>query len=148
MSNGNSRVRLIVEDKEHLHLLGRFFQAMMLNLLKKPGKVRIIEKTSLVVTFEPTGHPENGLTMSFARGRVILACGLKPNAEIKITAEPMVLMMLSRVPAGVAVIPYLTTYEGRNLITRLKSGELKLKGPLKHPLKMMKFAKIMSPNIN
>jgi hypothetical protein len=148
MSNGTSQERLIVEDREHLHLLGRFFQAMILNFLKNPSKVRIIEKTSLIVTFEPPGHPENGLTISFARGHVSLECGVRPNAEIKIIAEPSVQMMLSHIPAGVSLIPYFKTYEGWYLLSRMKSGELKIMGSLRHPLKLLRLAKIMAPNTN
>lgn len=145
---GNPQERLIVKNRENLHLLGRFFQAMILNFLKKPGKARTIEKMNLRVAFDPFGHPENALTLSFKSGRVTLECGIKPHADITIMGEPSVLMMLSRMPAGLAVIKFFKTYEGQDLINRFKSGELKIKGIFKHPIGMLRFSRIMAPNIN
>ncbi len=148
MQNGLPEDCLIVRDRENLHLLGRFIQAMLLGFLKKPGKVRVIERTRLVVAFDPGGPPDKGLTVSFNHGRVFIEGGIKPGVQIRITGEPAILMMLSRMPAGWPLIKYFMSYEGKDLIQRIRSGELKLKGVLRHPVGMMKFSKIMAPNIN
>ena len=146
---GNApQARLVVVDGEHLHVLGRFFQAMLLNFLKVPGKVKVIERSNLTVAFEPTGHPESSLTLTFAHGRVILKAGIIPKPDINIKGEPAVLMKLSRLPAGPAAVRFLMTNEGKDLITRVRSGELKIKGIFKHPLGMMNFSRIMAPNIH
>ena len=139
--------RLEVRDKEHLHVLGRFFQAMLLNFLKMPGKVRAIKRLKLSVAFDPAGHPENAVTVTFARGRVILEPGIRLDASIRIKAEPAVLMKLSRLPAGPAVVKFLMQPEGRDLITRVTSGQLKIQGMVRHPLGMLSFAKFMAPNV-
>lgn len=148
MQSGLPEDYLIVKDREHLHLLGRFIQAMFLNFLKKPGKVCVIKRTRLVVAFDPGGSPEKGLTVSFEQGRVFIENGVKPGAQIRITGEPAILMMLSRIPAGRPLIKYFMSYEGKDLIKRILSGELKLKGVFRHPVGMMRFAKIMAPNVN
>ena len=146
--SGSPEAFLIVKDREHLHILGRFIQAMFLNFLKKPGKVRVIERTRLIVAFDPGGPPEKGLTISFKQGRVCIENGITPDAQIRITGEPAILMMLSRIPAGWPLIKYFMSYEGKDLVKRILSGELKLKGVFRHPVAMMKFSKIMAPNIN
>lgn len=148
MQYNSPEERLIVKDREHLHLLGRFYQALFLNFLKKPGKVKIIEKTDLIVAFDPVGYSENGLSVTFKRGLVILECGIRPDAEIIIKAAPALLGALARMPAGPSVIKYLMSYEGKDFRAQKRSGEFKIKGALRHPLKMMKFGKIMAPNIN
>lgn len=147
MQNGLSEERLIVKDKEHLHLLGRFIQAMFLGYLKKPGKVRVIERTCLIVAFDPGGLSDEGLTVSFEHGRVAIEVGIKPDAQIRITGEPAVLMMLSRIPAGWPLIKYFVSYEGKDLVKRIRSGELKLTGVFRHPVAMMRFTRIMAPNV-
>lgn len=139
---------LIVRNKGNSHLLGRFFQAMILNFLKKPDKLRTIKEMDLIVAFDPMGHSGNTLTLHFTSGHVVLECGIKAKPDITIMGEPSILMMLSRMPAGLLpVIGYFRTYEGKDLIARFWSGELKIKGILKHPLGMMQFAKVMAPNI-
>jgi len=141
------QARLEVMDGEHLHVLGRFFQAMLLNFLKVPGKVRAIQRLKLIVAFDPTGHPGDAVTITFACGRVILEAGIKPSPDIRIKGEPAVFMKLSRMPAGPAVVKFLMTYEGRDLIARVRSGELKIQGVIGHPLGMMSFSKFMAPNV-
>jgi hypothetical protein len=143
---GDPQERLVVRDGENLHLLGRFFQAMILNFLKEPDKVRVIERMNLRVAFEITGHTESALTLSFASGRVVLESGIRPDPDIKIMSEPAVLMKLSRMPAGPAAIRFLLTYEGKDLVARMLSGELKIQGAARHPLGMMKFSKFLGPS--
>ena len=142
-----SQARLVVIDGEHLHVLGRFFQAMLLNFLKAPGKVRAIRRMNLSVAFEPTRHRESAVTITFAAGRVILESGIRPESQIRITGEPAVFMKLSRMPAGPALVKFLLTYEGKDLIARVRSGELKIRGISRHPLGMLSFAKFMAPNV-
>lgn len=147
MQSGLPEEFLIVKDREHLHLLGRFIQAMFLGFFKKPGKVRVIKRTRLIVAFDPGGHPDEGLTVSFKQGRVHIEGGIKPGVQIRVTGEPAILMMLSRVPAGWPLINYFMSYEGKDLVKRILSGELRLKGVFRHPVAMMRFSKIMAPNV-
>lgn len=139
---------LVVRDREHLHVLGRYVQALFMDYLKKPGKVRVMKRTSLVVAFDPGGHPDKGVTVSFKKERVFIEGGIRPVAHIRITGEPALLMMLSRVPAGWPVIRYFMSYEGKDIIKRIRSGELSLKGAFRHPVEVMRFTRIMAPNFS
>jgi len=138
--------RLVVEDGENMHVLGRFFQAMLLNLLKEPSKVKAAEGMDLTVAVDPSGHPDNALTMTFSGGRVILESGIVPDADIVLKCETAVLMKLARIPAGPAVVGFLRTHEGKALVARMRSGELKIKGITRHPLMMMRFSKFLAPS--
>lgn len=145
---GDPRERLLVRDAENLHLMGRFFRTMLLNLLKDPGKLRILDKLDLVVAIDPAGHPESALTVTFSHGRVILEKGIAPGADIGLKCEPAVLMRLARVPAGPAAVKFLRTHEGKDLVARMRSGDLKIKGILRHPLGMMRFTQFLAPSVD
>ena len=141
---GGPRERLVVSGADDLHVLGRFFRAMILNLLKDPGKVRMLDKLNLVVAIDPPGHADNALTVGFSHGRVMLRSGVV-DPDIRLICEPAVLMKLARVPAGPAAVKFLRTHEGRGIIARMRSGDLKIKGVARHPLGMMGFAKFLAP---
>jgi len=137
--------RLVVRDPENLRPLGTFFQAMILNLLKDPRKVRTVEKMDLAVAIAPTGYKDNALTITFASGQVFLENGVSAKADIKIMCDLAVLMKLARLPAGPAAIKFLKTHEGKDLINKVLSGELKIKGVVTHPFGMMKFGEFLAP---
>jgi len=143
---GEPRERVVVEDAENLHVLGRFFEAMTLNQLKDPDKVRILDKLELAVAIDPPAHPDSALTVSFSNGRVMLHSGVAPDPDIRLICEAAVLMKLARVPAGPAAVGFLRTHEGRTLIAMMRSGELKIEGVFRHPLGMMGFAKFLAPS--
>jgi hypothetical protein len=142
---GEPRERLVVRDVGNLRPLGLFFQAMILNLLKDPRKVRIVEKMRLAVAIAPTGYEDNALTMTFANGQVILENGVSANVDIKIMSDLTTLMKLARMPAGPAAVKFLQTHEGKDLISKMLSGELKIKGVVTHPFGMMKFGEFLAP---
>lgn len=138
--------RLIVKEKENLHDLARFFQAMMLNFLKSPGKLRAIRRLNLTIAFIPPSHPDSAVTLTFARGQVILANRLARNPDLKLLAEVIILMKIARVPAGTAMLRFLGTPGGKDIIARVRKGELKIQGIFRHPLSAMRFVKFMAPN--
>lgn len=147
MPAGDPRERLVVKDAENLHVLGRFFRAMVLDLLKDPRKVRMLEKLDLVVAIDPPAHPDSALTVGFSRGRVMLESGIAPDPDIRLMCEAAVLMKLARVPAGPAAIKFLRTHEGKTIVAMMRSGELKIKGVARHPLGMMGFSKFLAPSV-
>lgn len=136
---------LVVKDAENLHLLGRFMRALLLNQLREPRKVKIIKRLDLAVAMHPTGHEESAMTVTFSGGRVMLESGVVPNPDIVLRCEPAVLMKLARVPAGPAALKFLMTHEGKDLVARMRSGELRIKGVARHPLGMMRFADFLAP---
>lgn len=136
---------LVVAGGENLHVLARFMRAMLLNLLKDSRKREAAVKMDLAVSMQPSGHEEYAFTVAFKGGRVILECGVAPDSDIVIRCEPAVLMQLARVPAGAAALRFLFTPEGRDLAARFFRGELRMRGAVRHPLKMMRFADFLSP---
>ncbi|MEW6554721.1 MAG: hypothetical protein AB1384_10600 [Actinomycetota bacterium] len=142
-----ARDRLVVTGGEDLHVLGRFFRAMLLALLKDPRKVRALEGMEMVVAVDPPAHPGSALTLDFHGGRVALQSGVSPRPDIVLECEAAVLMRLARVPPGPAAIKFLLTNEGKALLAGMRSGELKIRGAVRHPLGMMRFAGFLAPGV-
>jgi hypothetical protein len=143
VSAGAYRERVAARDASSLPLLGRFLQAMLLDIFKKPAKVKALEKLHLTVGIDP-GRPGDSLTVAFRNGRAIIESGIV-RPDIVLMCEPAVLMRLSRMPAGPAALKFLRRHEGKDLVSRVLSGELKIRGLARHPLGMMKFAKLLAP---
>lgn len=142
---GEYRNRLVVKDADGLHVMGRFVRALLLNQLREPCKVKVMEKLNLAVAIDPAGYEGSALTMTFGGGRVVLERGMVTKADVVLRCEPAVLMKLARMPAGPAAVKFFVGSEGRDLISRMLSGDLKIKGVARHPLGMMKFANFLAP---
>lgn len=144
-TGGDAEARLVVKGPGELNPLGRFMRALLLNLLKDPERLRAAERMDLKVAIEPPGHLDSAVTLSFSGGRVILENGAAPEADIRIASEVAMLIRLARMPAGLAALRFLGTHEGRSLLAALRTGELRLKGVMRHPLGMMRFSSFMGP---
>lgn len=139
---------MVVADAEGLHLLGRFFRAMLLNLLKDPAKARVMEGIRLSVAIDPAGRPDGAFTVTFRDGRAFMEGRVASRPDVVLACEPAMLMKLAHMPAGPAALRFLRTHEGRAVIAALRSGELRIRGAARHPLGMMRFARLLAPGID
>lgn len=138
--------RLLAKDGEDLHVLGRFFRAMLLNLLKDPRKAGALEGMDMVVAIAPPAHPESALTLFFSGGQVVLENGISIRPDIVLKCEAAMLMRLARVPPGLAAVKFLRTHEGKAIFAGMRAGELKIQGMARHPLRMKGFADFLAPS--
>lgn len=136
--------RLVVKDEENISGLGFIMSSLFGEFLKNPKKVALLDTINLSVAIEPLGNPETAITMAFSNGSIVLEPGVV-NPDIKIVCDYEVLMQLAQMPAGPAVIKFLQTPEGKNILNKLKSRELKLKGVVTHPVGMLKFSMFLAP---
>ncbi len=134
------------DDAGALPLLARFFRAMLLNLLKDPCKLGLLEKMDMAVGVDPTGHPDQALTLVFRGGMVRLENGVSPHAHLVLRGEPAALMKLARMPAGPEALLFLASYEGRDIARRMLTRELAVRGMVRHPLRMLRFSRFMAPS--
>ena len=142
---GSSRGLLRVKGEESLDEFGRFFHAMLLDLLRDPDKDRMLRKMNVSVAIEPKRHPESALTITFRGGIVVLESGAARDAEIRLNCTGVALMKLARVPAGPRALKFMSGPAGREIITELRSGDLKIHGIARHPRGMMRFANFLAP---
>lgn len=136
--------RLMVRDEENISGLGYIMKALFEEFLKSPKKLAILDTLKLSVAIEPTEQPETAITMTFSNGYIVLEAGVV-NPDIKIVCDLETLMLMARMPAGPAAIKFLQTPEGKSIVSKLKSGQMKLVGLPAHPLAMMKFSKFLAP---
>jgi len=136
---------LKVVDEERLDQLGRFFKAMLLDQLKKPEKVRLLRKMDESVVIDPDGHPESALTITFNGGAVVLESGAARDADLRLQCTGITLMKLARVPAGPRALKFMSGPAGKDILSGLRSGDLKIRGIAMHPLAMMRFANFLAP---
>jgi len=124
--------RLVVKDEENLGGLGAIMKAVIGEYLKDPDKVKMLDTMNLVLAIEPTDQPETASTFTFSNGCVIIEPGVALNLDLKIMCTMEMLGLMSQ----------MTT---RQTVKKLRTGELKIKGLAKHPLRMMKFSKFLAP---
>ncbi|MGQ9476832.1 MAG: hypothetical protein ACUVT4_06775 [Actinomycetota bacterium] len=133
---GDSKKAIRTAEGVELSHLGRFLQAMLLNLVKDPEKKKALERMKLVVSLEPSRHPEQSFTLVFERGGVTLENGASLRADIRISGEVAMLILLSRVPFGLDMLKCIRTYEGRSLVAAIIYRDLWIKGAMRHLLQM------------
>jgi hypothetical protein len=144
VASGSPEERLMVKDEENLSGLGAIMKGLMSEFVKDPGKVRILNTLNLSVAIEPVEQPEAAITMKFSNGCIIIEPGAA-SSDIKIVCELQVLLQMAQMPAGLAAVKYMATPEGKELISKFISGDLKLKGLATHPMGMLKFSQFLAP---
>ncbi len=137
--------RLKVKDEENISGLGYIMKSLFGEFLKDPAKLAVLDSFNLSVAIEPVEQPETAITMTFAGGRILLEPGVV-NPDIKIVCDYETLMQMAQMPAGLAAIKFMQTPEGKNIASKLMSGEMKIIGLPAHPIAMMKFSKFLSPS--
>lgn len=141
---GGPGERLIVRDPERLSGLGEIMKALLSQLLQDPAKMDILNTLSLVVSIEPKEAPETAITMSFSDGYAVIEPGVVGQPDIHIICEMEVLMKMSQMGSGLEAIKFLQSPEGKELVKKFRTGEVKIKGLGAHPIGMMKFSRLLS----
>lgn len=136
--------RLKVKDPETISGLGTIMQSLIGEFLKSPAKVRLLNGMDVSVAIEPREQPETAVTMEFRGGRVLIQPGVV-NADVKISCDLEVLLQMARMGAGLDAVRFLRTPEGKKIIQKMLSGELRITGVGTHPIGMMKFSQFLAP---
>lgn len=136
--------RLTVKDPDVISGLGTIMQSLIGEFMKSPAKVKLLNGMDVSVAIEPREQPESAVTMEFRGGRALIRPGVV-NPDIKISCDLEVLMRMAQMGAGLDAVRYMMTPEGRTIIDKLVSGELKITGVGAHPVGMMKFSRFLAP---
>jgi len=136
--------RVTVRDQESISGLGAIMQSLIGEFVKNPAKVRLLNTMNVSVAIEPREQPETAITMEFRNGRVLIQPGAV-NPDIKISCDMEVLLQMAQMGAGLDAVKYLMTPEGKKIIEKMMSGELKITGVAAHPVGMMKFSQFLAP---
>jgi hypothetical protein len=77
---------------------------------------------------------------------VALESGISGRPDIVLRCGAADLMKLARIPPGPAAARFLMPHEGKVLLAKMRSGELKIQGAVRHPLGMKRFAEFLAPS--
>jgi SCP-2 sterol transfer family protein len=71
---------------------------------------------------------EEGVTLEFQGGHLVVANGLKPDRDITIRGDADTVMQLSNMRIGIAGMPNYLEATGRSIVGKLLGGRLKIEG--------------------
>jgi hypothetical protein len=146
LSAGGPDERVIIKDEENIGGLGAIMGAMVKELLKNPEKLALLEQMNLVLAIEPAESPEIAITLTFSNGYIILEPGVVPDPDILISTTMEILMQMAGMGSGLDALKFFQTPEGKQMVEKMRAGDLKIKGLTSHPIAMMKFSKFLSPS--
>jgi hypothetical protein len=128
------------EPSAFAEMLGGLIAA---NVLARPEKRRdfdtLVARVGIWVT-----DIEEGVTLAFDAGKLIVYNGLEPNRAITIRAEAETVMSLSNLKIGVFGLPVYYDEVGREVAAKLLQGKLKIEGLLTHVATLNRVTRVFS----
>ena len=122
--------------------LGAMLLAMIRqNIEEQPDKIKPFNKLKGRVAIVAPDS-EVSATLVFTKGTLTVVPGVQePN--LTVTADSMEILGLSSVPLRMG-LPDLFRPEGRDLLSKLKSGEVRIDGMFTHPLLLTRMTMVLS----
>jgi len=114
------------------------------NLEQNPRREPDFRKLDAVIALE-VPDAEVAVTLEFSRGSLIVHGGLRDSLQLRIQAgaRNLLALPLVRISAG---LPNLLSPDSRILRNGLLSGQVKIRGMLRHPLRLLRFTRLISVN--
>jgi len=143
---GGPEERVMIKEEENISGLGNLMGALIKQLLQDPAKMGLLDRMNVVVAIEPTEEPETAVSLTFSNGYVIVEPGVVPCPDIHILTDMESLMQMAGMGSGLAALKFFGTPEGKKMIDKVKSGQLKIKGLGAHPGGMLMFSRFLAPS--
>jgi hypothetical protein len=121
-------------------MLGGLIQA---NVEASPGKMRDFGHLKARVGIQVRDIDES-VTLDFRQGRLVLHDGLKPRRQLTIRTNAETVMQLSNLRIGPLGLPVYVDSTGREVVTKILSGDLRIDGLVKHVLTLNAVTRIFS----
>jgi hypothetical protein len=121
-------------------MLGGLIQA---NVEASAGKMRDFAHLKARVGIQVRDIDES-VTLDFRQGRLVVHNGLKPRRQITIRTEAETVMQLSNLRIGPLGLPIYVDSTGREVVTKMLTGDLKIDGLAKHLLTLNAVTRIFS----
>jgi hypothetical protein len=112
------------------------------NLEQNPHKLKDFCKMNIAIGLM-VSDADIRLTMDFAEGALILYSSIKDTIDMLITAPTDIIMSLSNVKLKWG-LPYYFDETGKEILSAMKTGRLKMKGVLFHIPSLIRLSRIMS----
>jgi hypothetical protein len=121
-------------------MLGGLIQA---NVEANSGKMRDLAHLKARVGIQVRDIDES-VTLDFRQGRLVVHNGLKPRRQITIRADADTVMQLSNLRVGPLGLPVYVDSNGRDVVGKILTGDLKIDGLVKHMLTLNAVTRIFS----
>src|SRR5712692_2471055 len=139
----DSRAEVVYADDEpsaFASMLGGLIEA---NVRSRPEKERDFDSLKARVGIWVTDIDE-GVTLEFARGKLIVHNGLKTRRTLTIRTDADTVMSLSNLKIGLLGLPVYYDEVGRGVALKLLTGKLKIDGLLPNVLTLNTVTRIFS----
>lgn len=121
-------------------MLGGLIEANVRNREEKQGDFEnLVASVGIFVT-----DIDEGVTLDFKGGKLVVHNGLKPRRTITIRAEADTVMSLSNLKIGPLGLPIYVDEVGRGVALKLLRGSLKIDGLLPHLLTLNAVTRVFS----
>ncbi len=112
------------------------------NLQNKPGRVKDYNALRGTIWITAT-DAEVDITLAFTGGGLIVHGGKVGHPILQISADSATLMDLANITIKYGM-PYYFDEVGKQVLNKIKSGEIKIKGMVPHIMELTRLTKIMS----
>jgi hypothetical protein len=110
------------------------------NLVRDPGRRRLLRPA--VVALRAT-DADVGITLRIGNDGVEVANGADPRPHLEVRTDPHRLLDLAAVPLRLG-LPDPVTAPGREVARALLTGRLRVRGLLRHPMRLMRLNQLLS----
>jgi hypothetical protein len=142
-SGAAQRIRLAA-GAEDVGLAVMLADLIRQNLEQNPRREPDFRKLDASISIE-VPDVEVTVTLEFSRGSLIVHDGLRDSSQLRIQAgaRNLLALPLVRISAG---LPNLLSPDSRILRNGLLSGQVKIRGMFRHPLRLVRFTRLISVN--
>jgi ubiquinone biosynthesis protein UbiJ len=110
------------------------------NLAAYPDRAALLRPAVIDLTGRDA---EVAISLRFAEGIVEIANGVAGDAHLAVEADAAALLDLARAPLRFGFPDALHT-DGRAVLAALARGDLRVRGLLRHPVRLARFSKLLS----
>lgn len=132
--------KVVYRDSEPNGLATMLGGLMEANLSQHPRRADLLRDGTVAITATDIGA---SVTFRLRPEEVTVANGVIGRPMIHVEADSGTLVGLSSVPTKWG-IPDATSDQGKEMIRKLRSGELKIRGAVTHPLLIGRFAQLLA----
>lgn len=129
---------------EEIGLASMLAELIRQNLEQKPHKRADFDKLDTVVSIEAR-DAEVTITLEFRRGSLVVHGGVHGRPAITIVTDSETVLKLS-LASIVCGLPNFLDAGGREMLQKMRRGELKITGMLGSPVQLVRMTRLMSVN--
>lgn len=139
--------RVVIEgtEEEAAGLASILAELVRGNLAADPSRAALLDRVSgEVAVTAGEGDEAIGATLAFGDGRLRVRGGADPAARVGVTGTFEAILDLSRVPVGPCGLPRPFAPGTRDLLGRMRRGEVRLRGALRAPGRLLALMRLVS----